>query len=31
VYRCQHDDDCRCLVSGLIQSPRRHLPVHLLH
>ncbi len=31
VYRCQCDDDCRCLVSGLIQSPRQHLPVHLLH
>ncbi len=31
VYRCQCDDDYRCLVSGLIQSPRRHLPVHLLH
>ncbi len=31
VYRCQRDDDCRCLVSGLIQSPRRHLLVHLLH
>jgi len=31
VYRCQRDDDCQCLVSGLIQSPRRHLPVHLLH
>jgi len=21
LYRCQRDDDCRCLVSGLIQSP----------
>jgi hypothetical protein len=31
VYRCQHDDDCRCLVSGLMQSPRQHLPMHLLH
>jgi len=31
VYQCQRDDDYRCLVSGLIQSPRRHLPLHLLH
>ncbi len=31
VYQCQRDDDCRCLVNGLIQSPRWHLPVHLLH
>jgi len=31
VYRCQRDDDCRCLISGLIQSPQQHLPVHLLH
>jgi hypothetical protein len=21
LYRCQRDDDCWCLVSGLIQSP----------
>jgi len=31
VYRCQRDDDCRCLVNGLIQSPWQHLPMHLLH
>ncbi len=31
VYQCQRDDDCMCLVSGLIQSPQRHLPMHLLH
>jgi hypothetical protein len=31
AYRCHRDDDCRYLVSDLVQSPRLHLPVHLLH